>query len=62
MDPNALQFEDLGIYPESIEESAIKVLRKHRADRFFDLGIDDIEPAPTVKWLSCQSKDITENA
>ncbi|PIK39200.1 putative NADH dehydrogenase [Apostichopus japonicus] len=49
VDPNALQFEDLGIYPESIEESAIKVLRKHRADRFFDLSIDDIEPAPTVK-------------
>lgn len=49
VDPDLLQFEDLGISPVPVEEGAIKVLRKHRADRFFDLGIDDVEPAPSIK-------------
>ncbi|XP_072034677.1 NADH dehydrogenase [ubiquinone] 1 alpha subcomplex subunit 9, mitochondrial-like [Amphiura filiformis] len=40
--------EDLGVKATTVEDGAIRVLRRHRADRYFDLGIDDIEPAPAV--------------
>ena len=40
--------EDLGVKATTVEEAAIRVLRRHRADRYFDLGIDDIEAAPSV--------------
>ncbi|XP_022088368.1 NADH dehydrogenase [ubiquinone] 1 alpha subcomplex subunit 9, mitochondrial-like [Acanthaster planci] len=47
--PGMPGLEDLGITPTLIEMAAIRGLRRHRADRYFDLGIDEVEPAPTVK-------------
>ncbi len=47
--PGTPGLEDLGITPTQIELAAIKGLRRHRADRYFDLGIDEVEAAPTVK-------------
>ncbi|XP_071481303.1 NADH dehydrogenase [ubiquinone] 1 alpha subcomplex subunit 9, mitochondrial-like [Diadema antillarum] len=40
--------EDLGVTPTTVEYGAIRGLRRHRADRYFDLGIDEVQPAPTV--------------
>ena len=47
--PGVPGLEDLGITPTQVELAAIRVLRRHRADRYFDLGIDEVEAAPTVK-------------
>ncbi|XP_063960778.1 NADH dehydrogenase [ubiquinone] 1 alpha subcomplex subunit 9, mitochondrial-like [Lytechinus pictus] len=41
--------EDLNVTPTTVEYAAIRGLRRHRSDRYFDLGIDEVEGPLIIK-------------
>uniref|UniRef100_A0A4W5JT75 NADH dehydrogenase [ubiquinone] 1 alpha subcomplex subunit 9, mitochondrial n=1 Tax=Hucho hucho TaxID=62062 RepID=A0A4W5JT75_9TELE len=48
--PGLPGLEDLGIIPASVEQKAIKVLRRHRCFRFLEAELADTKPGKTVNY------------